>query len=100
MIGAAVGLIFPPAVLGATIVGAGIGGVAGRLRGRSEYHENLRELGERLERGFSGVIVLAGDAEADQIAERLTGCKALHRLRVDPESLAALPNEDLAEADE
>jgi hypothetical protein len=77
-------------VLGAAIVGAGIGGVTGRLRG---HHPDLRQLGERLEPGHAAVIAVAGDAEADQIAARLTGCDALHRLRVDPASLAALPDE-------
>ena len=99
MIGAAIGLIFPPGVLGATIVGAGIGGLTGRLRGRSAHHVGLRELGERLEPGRVGVVVLAGEADAEQIAARLTGCDALHRLRVDAETLAALPDEDGAVAD-
>jgi uncharacterized membrane protein len=98
-IGAAVGLIFPPSVLGATIVGAGIGGLTGRLRGRSGHHAALQAMGERLERGFIGVIVLVGDAAVDQVAERLTGCEALHRQRVDPETLVVLADEDEAPAE-
>jgi uncharacterized membrane protein len=92
-IGVAVGLIFPPSVVGAAIVGAGIGGATGRLRGRSGHHAGLRQLGERLDPGCAAVLVLANDAEVDQIAERLTGCEALHRLRVDPKSLAPMSND-------
>jgi uncharacterized membrane protein len=97
-IGAVVGLIFPPGVIGTTIVGAGIGGLAGRLRGRSAPKSGLRELGGRLEPGSVGVFVVTGEADADQVAMRLTGCEALHRLRVDPATLA-ISDEDGAATD-
>jgi uncharacterized membrane protein len=97
--GAVVGLIFPPGVLGATIVGAGIGGLTGRLRGRSAPRAGLQELGERLEPGSVGVVVVADDADADQVAKRLTGCDALHRLRVDAATLVALRDADGAATD-
>jgi len=86
--GAALGLIFPAGVIGATVLGTGIGGLTGHLRGRSAPHEGLRELGERLERGRVGVLVLVHDAGVDDVANRLTGCEALHRLRIDANTLA------------
>jgi uncharacterized membrane protein len=94
MAGGLIGFIFPPGIVGAAVVGAGIGGVTGRLRGRANHRAAHQELGERLDRGTSGVIIVAGDAVVDQVVERLTGCEALHRLRVDPKTLAELADED------
>jgi uncharacterized membrane protein len=92
LLGAAVGLIFPPSILAATIAGAGLGGVIGHARGRSKAHA-LQALGERIDRGHAGVIVIVNDAGADQIAERLVGYESIHRQRIDPETLAAIDQE-------
>jgi uncharacterized membrane protein len=94
MIGAAVGLIFPPSIIGTTIAGAGIGGLVGRLTGRSDKHSALQGMGERLDRGHAGVIVIVGDAAVDNVIARLTGYEALHRERVDPETLTAVEGLD------
>lgn len=93
LIGAAVGLTFPPIMVGATIVGASIGGFAEHRRRRSEHREVLRALGERLPPGFSGVIVLADDVAAYEIAGLLTGYTDLHRVSVDAETLVVQPDE-------
>ena len=49
-VGALVGLIFPPAVIGSAIVGAGAGGLAGHLSGGISRGD-LKELGDELEAG-------------------------------------------------
>lgn len=90
MIGAAVGLIFPPSIIGTSIAGAGVGGLVGRLKGRTEKHSALQSMGERLERGHSGVIVIVGDEAVENVISRLTGYEALHRERVDPETFSAV----------
>jgi uncharacterized membrane protein len=94
--GGLIGLVFPPGAIAAAVVGTGIGAVTGRLRGGTDHRTALQELGERIDRGKSGVIVLAGDAVVDQVVARLTGCETLHRLRVDPATLVALPDESAA----
>ena len=49
-VGALVGIIFPPAILGSAIVGAGAGGLIGHLRG-GVSRDDLKELGDELEAG-------------------------------------------------
>jgi uncharacterized membrane protein len=93
LLGAAVGLIFPPSVLAATIAGAGLGGVIGHVRGKSKAHA-LQALGEQIEPGHAGVIVIAHDEVVDQIEQRLVGCESIHRQQIDPETLAAINQED------
>jgi uncharacterized membrane protein len=80
-VGALVGILFPPSILGAAIVGAGAGGLTGHLS-RGISRGDLKELGEGLEEGSAAVIVLgrvedrraarAGD-EARQQADREAG---------------------------
>jgi uncharacterized membrane protein len=89
LLGAAVGLIFPPSILAATIAGAGLGGLIGHVRGKPGALA-LQALGEQIDRGHAGVIVIVSDDGADQIAERLVGYESIHRQRIDPETLAAI----------
>jgi uncharacterized membrane protein len=89
LLGAAVGLIFPPSILGAAIAGAGLGGVIGHARGKSEAHA-LQALGEQIDRGHAGVIVIVNDKGVDQITERLVGYESIHRQQINPETLAAI----------
>jgi uncharacterized membrane protein len=93
LLGAAVGLIFPPSVLAASIAGAGLGGVIGHVRGKSKAHA-LQALGEQIEPGHAGVIVIAHDEVVDQIEQRLVGSESIHRQQIDPETLAAINQKD------
>ena len=49
-VGALVGILFPPAIIGSAIVGAGAGGLIGHLRG-GVSRDDLKELGDELEAG-------------------------------------------------
>ena len=49
-VGALVGILFPPALIGSAIVGAGAGGLTGHLA-RGISRGDLKELGDELERG-------------------------------------------------
>ncbi len=69
-VGALVGLIFPPAVLGAAIVGAGAGGLTGHLS-RGISRGDLKELGDELEAGTAAVIVL-GESKLEEQLEKAT----------------------------
>jgi uncharacterized membrane protein len=67
-VGALVGLIFPPAILGSAIVGAGAGGLTGHLR-KGIPRGDLKELGEELEANTAAVIVLGESKIEEQLAE-------------------------------
>jgi uncharacterized membrane protein len=100
LLGAAVGVIFPPSIIATSIAGAGIGGVIGHFRGHSDTHSALQAMGERLERGHAGVIVVVGDQAVEQVVARLTGCEALYRQRVDPQTLTVVESNDADAAQE
>ena len=69
-VGALVGIIFPPAVIGAAVVGAGAGGLTGHLT-RGISRSDLKELGEELERGTAAVIVI-GESKIEEQLEKAT----------------------------
>jgi uncharacterized membrane protein len=69
-VGALVGIIFPPAVLGSAIVGAGAGGLTGHLS-RGISRGDLKELGDELEAGTAAVIVL-GESKIEEQLEQAT----------------------------
>ncbi len=69
-VGALVGIIFPPAIIGAAIVGAGAGGLIGHLRG-GVSRDDLKELGDALEEGNAAVIVI-GESKIEEQLEKAT----------------------------
>jgi uncharacterized membrane protein len=69
-VGALVGIIFPPAVIGSAIVGAGAGGLTGHLT-RGISRRDLKDLGEALEEGSAAVIVL-GESKIEEQLEKAT----------------------------
>jgi uncharacterized membrane protein len=69
-VGALVGIIFQPAIIGTAIVGAGAGGLIGHLRG-GVSRDDLKELGDALEEGNAAVIVL-GESKIEEQLEQAT----------------------------
>ena len=69
-VGALVGILFPPAIIGAAVVGAGAGGLTGHLM-NGISRGDLKELGEELERGTAAVIVL-GESKIEEQLEKAT----------------------------
>jgi uncharacterized membrane protein len=67
-VGALVGLVFPPAVLGGAIVGAGAGGLTGHLA-KGMSRGDLKDLGEELDAGTAAVIVL-GESNIQEELEK------------------------------
>jgi uncharacterized membrane protein len=56
-VGAAIGILFPPAVIGTALVGAAVGGVGGHLwRGMSR--SDVKELGEVIDDGQAALVVV------------------------------------------
>jgi uncharacterized membrane protein len=70
-VGALVGLVFPPAIIGSAIVGATAGGVIGHLRGGMS-RSDLKELGDYLEGSEAALIVFGEDHVREELDRRLT----------------------------
>jgi uncharacterized membrane protein len=69
-VGALAGILFPPSIIGAAVVGAGAGGLTGHLT-RGIPRSDFKELGEELEHGTAAVIVL-GESKIEEQLEKAT----------------------------
>jgi uncharacterized membrane protein len=67
-VGAAIGILFPPAVIGTALVGAAVGGVGGHLwRGMSRA--DVKELGEVIDDGQAALVVV-GESQLQQALDK------------------------------
>lgn len=84
-VGALVGLIFPPAILGSAIVGAGAGGLVGHLR-KGISRGDLKDLGDELERGSAAVIVIGESRLQEQLEKAMKRANKLIAKQVDADA--------------
>jgi uncharacterized membrane protein len=66
--GAAVGVLFPPSILGTAAVGGVIGGVSGHLA-KGMSRSRAKELGDFIDPGQAGLIVV-GEGRVEQAIEK------------------------------
>jgi uncharacterized membrane protein len=66
--GAAVGVLFPPSVLGAAAVGGLIGGVSGHLA-KGMSRSDVKELGDFIDPGQAGLVVV-GESKVEEAIEK------------------------------
>jgi uncharacterized membrane protein len=67
-VGAAIGILFPPAILGAAAVGAAVGGVGAHLwRGMSRA--DVKELGDVIDDGQAALVVV-GESKVEQAVQQ------------------------------
>lgn len=66
--GAAVGVIFPPAILGAAAVGGVVGGVSGHLA-RGMSRSDAKALGDFIDPGQAGLVVV-GESKVEEAIKR------------------------------
>src|SRR5271157_1172711 len=67
-VGAVVGILFPPSIIGTAIVGAAVGGVGGHLwRGMSRA--DVKELGDIIDAG-QAALVIVGESKVEQAVEK------------------------------
>jgi uncharacterized membrane protein len=66
--GAAVGILFPPSVLGAAAAGGVIGGVSGHLA-KGMSRSRAKELGDFIDPGEAGLIVV-GDTKVEEAVQK------------------------------
>jgi uncharacterized membrane protein len=67
-VGALIGVVFPPSVLGAATLGAIAGGVGGHLR-KGMSRGDAKELGELLDEGEAALIVI-GESRVEEWLEK------------------------------
>ena len=84
-VGALVGLVFPPALIGSAVVGATAGGVIGHLRG-GVSRGDLKELGDELEAGNAAVIVLGESRIEEQLEKAMTNADKVIEKQVDADA--------------
>jgi uncharacterized membrane protein len=84
-VGALVGLIFPPAVIGAAVVGAGAGALTGHLA-KGVSRGDLKELGDELDAGTAAVIVLGESKIEEQLEKALARANKLIEKQVDADA--------------
>ena len=67
-VGALVGILFPPSIVGTALVGAAVGGVGGHLwRGISR--SDVKEFGEIIDEGQAALIIV-GESKLEQALEK------------------------------
>ncbi len=69
--GAAVGIIFPPAVLASAAVGGVIGGVSGHLA-KGMSRSEAKELGDFIDPGQAGLVIVGESKVEDAIKKAVT----------------------------
>jgi len=72
--GAVVGILFPPAILGSSIVGAAGGGVMARLN-RSLDRGDIKDLGEVMDAGEIVLVLITSEDTGQAAVDVLTGAK-------------------------
>ena len=70
-VGALVGIIFPPSILGAALVGAGAGGGIGHAMGGMS-RSDAKELGDYLDAGQVALVVIGESRLQEQLDKALT----------------------------
>jgi uncharacterized membrane protein len=84
-VGALVGILFPPALIGSAVVGATAGGVIGHLRGGISRGD-LKELGDELEAGNAAVIVIGESKVEEQLEKALARANKVIEKQVDADA--------------
>jgi uncharacterized membrane protein len=84
-VGALVGVIFPPAILGSALVGAAAGGGIGHaLRGMSR--KDAREMGEQLDAGEAALIVIGRSRVQEQLDKALARAEKSEEREIDADA--------------
>ena len=95
-VGALVGILFPPSIIGSAIVGGAAGGVAGHLwRGMSRG--DLKDLGEALVDGNAALIVMGESRIGEQLEKATTRAQKVLEKQVDADATSVKKEIETAE---
>ena len=86
LIGGAIGLLFPPSILGAAAIGAGVGAGSAKLAKMALENEDLKEAAEGLEPGSSAFIAVVENTWAKQLQTAIAGYQKLAEHELDAEA--------------
>jgi uncharacterized membrane protein len=84
-VGALVGVLFPPSVIGAAAVGGLVGGVGGHLR-KGIARSDAKELGELLDGGEAALVVIGESRVEEQLDKLLTRAEKSLEKEIDADS--------------
>jgi uncharacterized membrane protein len=84
-VGAVVGILFPPSIIGAAVVGGVVGGVGGHLR-KGISRGDAKELGDLLEGGQAALIVIGESRIQEQLDKALTRAEKSLEKEIDADS--------------
>jgi len=101
--GVALGVLFPPSILGSAAVLGATGAAAGKLRQRHHRRELEEELQDSIAPGHSGILALVSDPGAVEIRKALDRADAIVERAVDKvaaEDMKAAAKEAEAEQDD
>ena len=86
--GAAIGVIFPPAVLGAAAVGGVAGGITGHLS-KGMSRSQAKQLGDFINPGQAGLVIVGESQVEDTIKNAVTRAEkeTAQELDVDPKDI-------------
>jgi uncharacterized membrane protein len=98
--GGLVGLIFPPSIIVGAAVGAGGGGIWGKIRDKGFKDEDLKAIGESLDPGTSAIIAIAEDRVIERLETGLEGYNRIARHALSAEAAAMITAEIEAEPEE
>ena len=96
--GAAVGVLFPPSLLGAAAVGGVIGGVSGHLA-KGMSRTEAKELGDFIDPGQAGLLVVGESKVEEAIANAVTRAEkqTAKELDVDPKDVDKIMQETISD---
>jgi uncharacterized membrane protein len=83
-------LIFPPSIIVTAAVGAGAGGIWGKVRDKGFKDEDLKAVGESLPEGSSAIIAIAEDQVLDRLEKGLAGYDRIARHAMSAEAAVAI----------
>jgi uncharacterized membrane protein len=95
--GGVVGLIFPPSIVAGAAVGAGAGGIWGKVRDKGIPDEELRRVGESIPEGSSAIIAVAEDRMIERLQRGIQGYEKISRHALSADASAQLIAEIEAE---
>jgi uncharacterized membrane protein len=84
-VGALVGILFPPSVLGAATVGGVVGGVGGHLK-KGMSRGDAKELGDLLQEGEAALIVIGESRLEEQLDKALTRAEKTIEKEIDADA--------------
>jgi uncharacterized membrane protein len=84
-VGAVIGILFPPSVIGSAVVGGLVGGVGAHLK-KGISRGDAKELGDLLEGGQAALVVIGESRLEEQLDKALTRAEKTIEKEVDTDS--------------